>query len=162
VTYQGSSAQQAVDWVRQNGNSYQEELLFNSVLADGTAVTSSTQLYGTRFNTYELNTGWLFDSRNRGLFADRGQRHSLGVSVAPVGQVQYYLASYSGTGYIPLLWHSTLALSLNLGYGQSLGGTSAIPPYKRFYAGGPTRCAAFMKARWGRWIRTAIPTAATC
>ena len=149
VTYQGSSAQQAVDWVRQNGNSYQEELLFNSVLADGTAVTSSTQLYGTRFNTYELNTGWLFDSRNRGLFADRGQRHSLGVSVAPVGQVQYYLASYSGTGYIPLLWHSTLALSLNLGYGQSLGGTSAIPPYKRFYAGGPDTVRGFYDSSLG-------------
>ena len=151
VTYQGSSAQQAVDWVKQNGKPYQEVLLFNSVLGDGTSVTSATQVFGTRFDTVELNAGWLFDSRNRGLFADRGQRHSLGISVAPAGQVQYYIASYSGTGYIPLplFLHSTLALSMNLGYGDSLGSTTEIPPYKRFYAGGPDTVRGFYESSLG-------------
>ena len=149
VTYQGSSAQQAVDWVKANGHSYQEALLYNSVLADGTSVTSSTQVYGTSFDTLELNTGWLFDSRNRGLFADRGQRHTLALSVAPAGPVQYFLASYSGTAYVPLVMGSTLALSLNLGFGDSLGRTTEIPPYKRFYAGGPDTVRGYYESSLG-------------
>ena len=149
VTYQGSSAQQAVDWVKQNGHPYEEVLLYNNVLGDGTAVTSSTQLYGTRFDTLELNTGWLFDSRNRGLFADRGQRHTFGASIAPVGPVQYFLASYSGIGYIPMPLRTTLALSLNLGYGAAIGDTTAIPPYKRFYAGGPDTVRGFYESSLG-------------
>ena len=149
VTYQGSSAQQAVDWVKQNGHPYEEVLLYNSVLGDGTSVTSSTQLYGTRFDTLEFSAGWLMDSRNRGLFADRGQRHTFGLSIAPAGPVQYYLASYSGIGYLPLILHTTLALSLNLGYGDSLGSTTAIPPYKRFYAGGPDTVRGFYESSLG-------------
>ena len=149
VTYQGSSAQQAVDWVQHNGNSYSEALLYNTVLGDGTSVTSSTQLYGTRFDTVEVNTGWLYDSRNRGLFADRGQRHTLAFAISPVGQVQYYIANYSGTGYVPLFFHTTLALSMNLGFGDSIGKTSQIPPYKRFYAGGPDTVRGFYESSLG-------------
>jgi outer membrane protein insertion porin family len=137
VTYQGSSAQQAVDWVKANGRSYAEVLLYNSVLGDGTSVTNATYLYGTTYNTIELNSGWQYDSRNRGLFADRGQRHTAAVSVVPTGSVQYYIASYNGIAYVPLVLRSTLSLGLTLGYGDSLGSTTALPPYKRFYAGGP-------------------------
>jgi len=31
-------------------------------------------------------------------------------------------------GYIPLFFHSTLSLSLNVAYGKGLGRTSALPP----------------------------------
>jgi outer membrane protein insertion porin family len=137
VTYQGSSAQQAVDWVKSNGHPYTEVLLYNSLLADGTSVTNATYLYGSKYNTFELNAGWQYDSRNRGLFADRGQRHTFGVSVVPTGSVQYYIASYNATGYVPLFLGTTLGLSTTLGYGDSLGHTTSLPPYKRFYAGGP-------------------------
>jgi outer membrane protein insertion porin family len=102
LTYQGSSAQQAVDWVQRNGKPYTRVLLSSGVLADGTAVTNSTSLFGSRFNTLELSAGWLFESRNRGLFADRGQRHTLGLAFVPSGTVRYYVASYDGTAYVPL------------------------------------------------------------
>jgi outer membrane protein insertion porin family len=137
VTYQGSSAQQAVDWVKANGHPYSETLLYNSVLGDGTSVTTATYLYGSKYNTIEFSAGWQYDSRNRGLFADRGQRHTFGVSLVPSGSVQYYIASYNATGYVPLFLGSTLGLSTTLGYGDSIGHTTALPPYKRFYAGGP-------------------------
>jgi outer membrane protein insertion porin family len=137
LTYQGSSAQQAVDWVKANGHPYTETLLYNNVLGDGTSVTNATYLYGSKYDTFELNAGWQYDSRNRGLFADRGQRHTFGLSLVPSGSVQYYIASYNATGYVPLFWHTTLGLSTTLGYGDSIGHTTALPPYKRFYAGGP-------------------------
>jgi outer membrane protein insertion porin family len=149
VTYQGSSAQQAVSWVQQNGSPYSEVLLYSSVLGDGTSVTGATQVYGSRFDTAEFNLGWLYDSRNRGLFADRGQRHTAAFTVSPVGGVQYYIASYNGVGYVPLFLKSTLALTMNLGYGEALSGTSQIPPYKRFYAGGPDTVRGFYESSLG-------------
>jgi outer membrane protein insertion porin family len=149
LTYQGSSAQQAVDWVRANGNPYTRLVLTSAVLADGTAVTTSTALFGSRFNTIELNTGWLFDSRNRGLFADRGQRHTLAVAFVPTGSTRYYIASYDGTAYLPLIWRSTLSFNLDVAYGKGIGKTTALPPYKRFYGGGPDTVRGFTESSLG-------------
>jgi len=149
LTYQGSSAQQAVDWVQTNGGAYNRVLLSTVVLADGSAVTTATTLYGSKYSTLELNTGWLYDSRNRGLFADRGQRHTLGVSFVPGGKVRYYVASYESTVYLPLVLRTTLSLGLNLAYGNSLGKTTALPPYKRFYAGGPDTVRGYTESSLG-------------
>ena len=149
LTYQGSSAQQAVDWVRQNGSPYTRVALRTGVTADGTAITTATSLYGSRFNTVELNVGWLFESRNRGLFADRGQRHVLGLSFVPTGKVRYYQASYDGIYYIPLVLRSTLSLGANIVYGKGMGGTTALPPYKRAYAGGPDTVRGFTESSLG-------------
>ena len=149
LTYQGSSAQQAVDWVKTNGGPYTRIVLTSLTLGDGTSITSSTSLFGSRFNTLETNVGWLYDSRNRGLFADRGQRHTLGVSFVPSGKTRYYVASYDGIKYIPLPFHSTLSLGLNLAYGNGLGGTTALPPYKRFYGGGPDTVRGYTESSLG-------------
>ncbi len=149
LTYQGSSAQQAVDWVRQNGSPYTRVALTTGVLPDGTAITTATSLYGSRFHTVELNVGWLFESRNRGLFADRGQRHTLGLSFVPTGTVRYYQASYDGTYYVPLWLRTTLSLGANIVYGKGIAGTTALPPYKRAYAGGPDTVRGYTESSLG-------------
>ena len=149
LTYQGSSAQQAVDWVKTNGGPYTRVILNSLTLSDGTAITSSTSLFGSRFNTLEANVGWLYDSRNRGLFADRGQRHTLGFSFVPSGKTRYYVASYDAIKYIPLFFHTTLSLGLNLAYGKGLGSTTALPPYKRFYGGGPDTVRGYTESSLG-------------
>jgi outer membrane protein insertion porin family len=149
LTYQGSSAQQAVDWVQANGSPYDRVVLTTVVLADGTAVTNATTLYGSNFSTVEMSAGWLYDSRNRGLFADRGQRHTLGVSYVPGGKVRYYIASYESTMYVPLVLRTTLSLGFDLAYGNSLGHTTALPPYKRFYAGGPDTVRGYTESSLG-------------
>jgi outer membrane protein insertion porin family len=149
LTYQGSSAQQAVDWVRKNGNPYTRVALSTGATGDGTAITSATSLYGSRYNTIELNGGWMFDSRNRGLFADRGQRHTLGMSFVPTGSVRYYQASYDGVYYLPLVLRTTLSLGANIVYGRGLGGTTGLPPYKRAYAGGPDTVRGYTESSLG-------------
>ena len=149
LTYQGSSAQQAVDWVKKNGGPYTRVILSSFTLADGTAINSSTSLFGSRFSTIETNVGWLFDSRNRGLFADRGQRHTLGLSFVPSGKTRYYVASYDSTVYLPLVLRTTLSLGLNVAYGRGLGSTTALPPYKRFYGGGPDTVRGYTESSLG-------------
>jgi outer membrane protein insertion porin family len=138
LTFAASSAQQAVDWVQKNGHPYTSESVSTFIEPDGTTITSSTALAGTRFTTMELTAGWQYDSRNRALFADRGFRSALSFTYVPPGaSVRYFLSSYQFSGYLPIWRKFILSEVVQLAYGKGIGGTTGLPPYKRFYAGGP-------------------------
>jgi len=138
LTFAASSAQQAVQWVQQNGHPYTSESVSTFIEPDGTTITSATALAGTRFTTMELTAGWQYDSRNRALFADRGFRSALSFTYVPPGaSVRYFLSSYQFSGYLPIWRKFILSEVVQLAYGKGIGGTTGLPPYKRFYAGGP-------------------------
>ena len=122
-----SSTQQAQDWVLNNGDPFVEQ------------TGSGFIFFGSEFDTVELISGWTFDSRNRSLFANRGMRQQLvlGVTV-PGSDVEYFTARYNFTKYMPL-WSNKWVLRLNaeLAMSQALGDTTAAPPYKQYYGGGP-------------------------
>src|SRR5581483_9239405 len=109
---------------QQNGKSY------SRTADDG--LGNVINFYGTRFKTAELILGWSYDSRNRALFADRGMRHTVSLSyTAPgVSDVEYYVANYEFLKYVPLWRRFALAFNAQLGYGQGLGKTTAIPPFR--------------------------------
>ncbi len=143
LTSSNGSAQQAIDWVRQNGKPYERVEDFGSGLG-------SVHFYGNQFNSYELTAGWAYDTRNRSIFADRGMRHSLQVGYAmPGSDVQYADLNYDYLQFVPLFGRFTLALSTEIGYGQALGGTTAMPPYKNFFGGGPDSVRGFRESRLG-------------
>jgi outer membrane protein insertion porin family len=134
-----SSTQQAQDWVLNNGNPFIE---------DGGIYGP---VFGTEFDTVELLVGWSFDSRNRAIFANRGTRQSLFLSLAvPGSDVEYYQARYSFTKYFPL-WSNkwTLRLNAEVGIGEALADTTALPPYKQFYGGGPQSVRGFKESYLG-------------
>jgi outer membrane protein insertion porin family len=138
LTFAASSAEQAVNWVRSNGHSYAGESVSTYIEPDGTTITSSTALAGTRYSTVELSAGWQYDSRNRALFADRGLRSAVSFVMVPPGLgVRYWVGSYQFSGYLPLWRKFVLSEVIQVAYGKGLGGTTGLPPYKRFYAGGP-------------------------
>ena len=134
-----SSTQQAQDWVLNNGNPFEQgEGFFGTI-------------FGTEFDTVELVAGWTFDSRNRALFANRGTRQQLFFSFAvPGSDVEYYQARYSFTKYFPL-WSNkwTLRVNAELGLGEAMGDTTALPPYKQFYGGGPQSVRGFKESYLG-------------
>ena len=134
-----NSTLQAQEWVLNNGNPYvQGESYYGTV-------------YGTKFDTVELIAGWTYDSRNRALFANRGSRQQLYLSFAvPGSEVEYYQARYSYTKYVPL-WSDkwTLRINAELGIGEALGDTTALPPYKQFYGGGPQSVRGFKESYLG-------------
>ena len=122
-----NSSEQARDWIVNNGDTFIQDL--------GPFGTSP----GTEFDTVELIVGWSYDSRNRALFANRGTRQQLFLSAAvPGSDVEFYQARYNFTKYIPL-WSNkwTLRVNAELGLGEAMGDTTALPPYKQFYGGGP-------------------------
>ena len=146
LTYQHSellsstnSTRQAQEWVANNGNPFVEN------------VGNGAVFFGTEFDTFELIMGWTFDSRNRAIFANRGTRQQIFLSYAiPGSDVQFYQARYSFTKYVPL-WSNkwTLRVNSELGIGEALGDTTALPPYKQFYGGGPQSVRGFKESYLG-------------
>jgi len=138
LTFAASSALQAVQWVQQNGHSYSGESVSTFIEPDGTTITSSSALAGSRFTTLELSASWQYDSRNRALFADRGLRSAISYTIVPPGaSVRYWIGSYQFSGYLPLWRKFVLSEAIQIAYGRPMGGTTGLPPYKRFFAGGP-------------------------
>jgi outer membrane protein insertion porin family len=120
------SSQQARDWVLNNGTQFVDQ------------VSPGVFFTGTEFDTYEMIAGWSYDSRNRSLFADRGSRQNVFVSYAlPGSGVEYYTVRHNFTKYIPIYRRWTVRLNSELGFGEALGDTTALPPYKQFFSGGP-------------------------
>lgn len=133
-----NSTQQAQDWVANNGNPFVEDV------GNGLVIT------GTEFDTVEMIAGWSYDSRNRSLFATRGMRQSLFLSVAiPGSDVEYFQARYNFTKYLPITPKWVISFNAELGMGEAMGDTTALPPYKQFYGGGPQSVRGFKESYLG-------------
>ena len=145
LTYQHSelvsstnSTQQAQDWVANNGNPFIENIGNGAVF------------FGTEFDTIEMILGWSYDSRNRSLFATRGTRQQLFLSAAiPGSDVEYYQARFNFTKYFPLSPKWVIRLNAELGISEAMGDTTAAPPYKQFYGGGPQSVRGFKESYLG-------------
>jgi outer membrane protein insertion porin family len=138
-----SSAQEALEWVQSNGNTYTKSTTFGNPPV-------RFDFYGTKFDTYELSVGWGFDSRNRSLFADRGARHRLNLSYTlPGSDVEYYTVNYDYLQFVPISRWFTFMWNTELGYADALGDTTSIPPYRNFFAGGPESVRGYRESRLG-------------
>jgi outer membrane protein insertion porin family len=138
-----SSAAEASYWVQNNGDTYTEK---QTVGVPPITLT----YYGTKFDTFEYSAGWSFDSRNRALFADRGMRHRANASYTlPGSDIEYYSFNYDYLQFIPLGKWLTVMLNSELGYANSLGDTTSMPPYRRFFAGGPETVRGYRESRMG-------------
>ena len=141
-----TSAAQAVDWVRSNGSNF----LRTGTTMDYSGTISTINFYGSRFNVFETTLGWSFDSRNRSIFADRGTRVSIGGSYAlPGTSVRYYMGNFDFLKLQPLPKKFTLALKTQISYGNKLGSTTALPPFRQFFGGGPDTVRGYRESRLG-------------
>ena len=130
---------QSVDWLLNNGDVTTTFL----PLAGTDGIISS-------FIAYELVAGWSYDSRNRALFADRGTRQRLIVNYAlPVSDVEYFTARYDIQKYVGLPKGFTLAFGGEFAFGEGIGATTALPPYKQFLGGGPDSVRGFRESELG-------------
>jgi outer membrane protein insertion porin family len=143
LTSPSSSADQAVEWVRNNGRTYTRNAY------SGTPALA-TIFYGTKFNAYSLNLGWGYDSLNRSIFADRGMRHRLNLGYTmPFSDIEFWTASYDGMQLVPLGKAFTLMFNGEVTYSQALGKTTTVPPYLNSYAGGPTSVRGYQESYLG-------------
>jgi outer membrane protein insertion porin family len=143
LTDPNGSPLEQTDWVRNNGDTYSKDVRFG-------VPAFEYVYYGTKFDTYTLSLGWSFDSRNRGLFATRGSRHRVNLSYSlPFSGVEFYTVNYDYLQFIPISKLFTFMINADVAYGDSIGTTTAIPPYRRFFAGGPESVRGFDESRLG-------------
>ncbi|HEY4215429.1 MAG TPA: outer membrane protein assembly factor BamA [Steroidobacteraceae bacterium] len=137
------SAIQAQEWVIENGKP-------SSRVGHDDSSNADYLFYGTSFKTAELALGWDFDTRNRTLFADHGMHTSLNASATvPGSDVEYWVGNASFQKYVPLWKQWTLSFYDSVDYGAPLGKTTALPPYRNFFSGGPDSIRGYRESRLG-------------
>jgi len=137
------SALQAQQWVQQNGHPYQR-------IAHDDASNNEFAFYGTNFAAAEALVGWGWDTRNRTLFADRGMRQTVSVSsTIPGSIVQYWVGNYAILKYLPVYGPFIYSFSFSVDYGAPLGKTTALPPYRNYFGGGPDDIRGYRESRLG-------------
>jgi outer membrane protein insertion porin family len=128
------SSQQAREWVQRNGNPF----------------TVSNDIFGTKVQSFELVTGWSFDSRNRVLFPDSGMRLGANFSAAvPGSEVEYYVAALNLEKYTRLPGRWRFKINSELSFGDAFGDTTALPPFRNRYGGGPGSVRGFKESTLG-------------
>ena len=135
------SADQALQWVTSNGKSE----CFDQEFFD---------FCKTKFNNAEITAGWVYDSRNRFMFADQGMSHRLIANASiPGSDVEYYGINYAYKQYFnipfPLINRLTMMVKADLAFNDAYGDSIGVPPYKNFYAGGPDTVRGFKEHRLG-------------
>jgi outer membrane protein insertion porin family len=124
-----SSSTQLRDWVRNNGDYY-----FRRVGTD--------RVLGTILDTFEINGGWMYDSRDRTLFPTRGGSHRLSLAFAPPSNdVSYATAAFRSQQFFRIPgWDAfdrvPLSVTANLGWSTAFGDTTAVPPHRHVFTGG--------------------------
>jgi outer membrane protein insertion porin family len=128
---------QSLRWVQLNGKTTTTEV-------------PGTTLFESEFKAYELLLGWTWDSRNRVIFADRGARHRLSLTyTGPGSDVEYYSVRYDALHYLPFIGRSFLEWNTEVTYAEALGDTTEVPPFRRYFGGGPGTVRGFREGWMG-------------
>lgn len=112
---------QLTSWIAANGE---------PVVTDGALSTDLDEL--------DLTFRWRADTRNRQSFPDEGLEQALDVRAAlPASEVEYFTLRYDATRYWTVGRRWTASVHGVTAFGDSLGETTALPPYLNWFAGGP-------------------------
>src|SRR5690606_6516574 len=90
-------------------------------------LTESFDLVKLTYNELLLNGRYVFDTRNRSIFATRGTRRvfSLGVATDP-GDVEYYQAKFEQRDFFPLGGGYTVTTNIDVAMAEPFGSTSVL------------------------------------
>jgi len=92
---------------------------------------------GNEFDAFTVSLGWSSDTRDNAILPTRGMSQSLSAQLAiPGGDLEYYKLRYKNSLFIPHNESITFSLSGDLGYADAYGGTSELPFFENYYAGG--------------------------
>lgn len=85
-----------------------------------------------------LATGsFIHDTRNRTVFADRGNLQRINLEVAiPGSDLQYFKTDYRFLHYVPIASWVTGSVNARIAYGDGYGGTTDLPFFEKYFAGG--------------------------
>ncbi len=137
-----------------NGNPY-------TVTSDCTTPDANNVLVdlpGIRYNNLELDTGLVYDDRNRYILATEGTRQKLGlqVGVSP-GQLHYYILNFHSQDHVPLFAGFGYALNAQVEMGKPYGNTPIYPVLLNFFGGGPYSVRGYQSYTLGPRTPSGVP-----
>ena len=128
------SSLQALQWVANNGEPF----------------NAPQGLIGTKVKSLEISAGWAYDTRNAALFPTAGTRFQMGLNASvPGSEVEYFVTSMNFTKYVNLPGAWMIRLNSDLSFGDAFGETTALPPFRNRYAGGPGSVRGFKESYLG-------------
>jgi outer membrane protein insertion porin family len=105
---------------------------------------------GTTVKSLDLVTGWRYNSLNAAMFPTAGTSMSAGLNASvPGSEVEYYAASIDFTKYLRIRGDWLFRINSELFYGDAFGETTALPPFRHRYGGGPGSVRGFKESYLG-------------
>jgi outer membrane protein insertion porin family len=118
-----------------------ENTTINCNTATSISCANFISAQGNEFDNLKLINRFLYDSRNKAIFADKGTLHGIEVEFAvPTfgNSLNFYKIQYRTQWLTDFFLDDYIfALRGNAGYGDGFLGTSELPFFENFYAGGP-------------------------
>jgi len=100
-------------------------------------ILSFLQDNGDKYTNFPLSGSFIHDTRNRTVFADRGNLQRVNLKIAvPGSDLTYYKTDYRNVTFFPLTEKLTGALTGEVAYGDGYGDTTELPFYENYFAGG--------------------------
>jgi outer membrane protein insertion porin family len=128
------SSEQALEWVRNNGESFD--------VAGG--------FIGTKVKSFDLVTAWEYRTLNAALFPTSGTRLAAGLNATvPGSDIEYYTTNIDFSKYIGLPGRWLFRMNSEISYGDGFGDTDTIPPFRNRYGGGPGSVRGFKESYLG-------------
>ncbi|CAD6873725.1 outer membrane protein assembly factor BamA [Methylomonas sp. EbB] len=114
------------------------------------------------FDTLSTSAGWTHDTLDRATFAHSGGQQRLsGLITVPGSDLEYFKVGYKHQHYFPLSNDFTFRLLGEVAHGGSYGGSSGLPFFENYFAGGTGDVRGFMQNTLGVIDQNEINTANT-
>ncbi|MEJ2479488.1 MAG: outer membrane protein assembly factor BamA [Acidihalobacter sp.] len=114
------------------------------------SVTDYLAEYGKHYNLFKLGLGLNHDTRNKTVFPTQGNYQGINLDlVTPGSTVKYYKLAYFNHQYFPIAGWLTGSLSGTVGYGKGYDGTTSLPFFDKYYAGGISSVAGYKDSSLG-------------
>jgi outer membrane protein insertion porin family len=147
LTSSGGSARQATQWVQQNGDR------LRCIDPHGEVDCASARHSRCRHGLQHGRVHHVVELRQPQPLAVCRSRPApfLRVRLRAAGSQRRGVLrrELRGVKYIPLFGRFTLAAGADFAYGMDIGDTTALPPYRQFYGGGPETVRGYKESRLG-------------
>lgn len=103
----------------------------------GDEVSVDGDVLSAQIDAWTLLASFTHDTRNRTVFATKGNSQSVLLDLAaPGSDLEYYKVTYRNKFYFPVTNSLTSLFRTDVAYGDGYGNFEQYPFYERFYAGG--------------------------
>lgn len=107
-------------------------------------------IYGYRYNAYNLNMAWVYNKLDRAVYPNRGFVQMIrGLVAVPGSDLTVYKLETNASYFKPLFGSFILNAKTAISFGDGYGATTELPFFQNFFAGGPSSVRGFRENTLG-------------